>query len=101
MELWKDSVGKMPPSDRVRWHSVDIGLPRFAFRGEQVYIRLNSVPQACSLFESEGQGTGFREPFTVDEPWESGPEVHPGTNKSSEVMATGLSKLECSDKSEN
>lgn len=106
MELWKDSAGEKPPSDWVWRQSVATGFPKFALRGEQVYMRLNSVLKACSLLwglrSEEGQDTGFREPTPRDNgPWESGPEGHPGREKSSEVMATGLSKLEGSDRSGN
>ena len=106
MELWKDSAGEKPPSDRDWRQSGATGFPRFALRGEQVYMRLNSVLKACSLFwgfRSEGaQDTGFRELVpTHDGPWESWPEAHPGRERSSEVMATGLSKLEGSDRSGN
>lgn len=106
MELWKDSAGEKPPSDWERRRSVATGFPRFALRGEQVYMRLNSVLKACSLFwgfrSEDGQDTGFRELVpTEDGPWESWPEGPPGREKSSEVTATGLSKLEGSDRSGN
>lgn len=82
------------------------GFPRFALRGEQVYMRLNSVLKACSLFwgvrSEEGHNTGLREQAPTDDgPWESLPEGPPGREKSSDVMATGLSKLEGSDRSGN
>lgn len=76
MELWKDSAGEKPPSDWERWRSVATGFPRFALRGEQVYMRLNSVLNACSLFwgfrSEEGQDTGLRVLFPPDDrAWES------------------------------
>lgn len=106
MELWKDSAGEKPPSDWERRRSVATGFPRFALRGEQVYMRLNSVLKACSLFggyrSEDAQEAGMREPVpTEDGPWESWPEGPPGREKSSEVTATGLSKLEGSDRSGN
>ena len=104
IELWKDSAGEKPPSDWERWRSGATGFPRFALRGEQVYMRLNSVLKACSLFccevRSEGQDAGFREEAPTDDwPWES--EGPPGREKSSEVTATGLSRLEWRDRSGN
>lgn len=105
-ELWKDSAGEKPPSDWERRRSVATGFPRFALRGEQVYMRLNSVLKAWSLFwwvRSEvGDDTGFKELMPTDDgPWESWPEGPPGNEKSSEVTALGLSKLEGSDRSRN
>lgn len=104
IEQWKESAGENPPSDWERRRSVAVGLPRFALRGEQVYMRLNSVLKACSLFwgfmSEEGHDSGFRELVpTEDGPCESWPA--PDWEKSSEVMATGLSMLEGSDRSGN
>lgn len=106
MELWKESAGENPPSDWERRRSVVVGFPRFALRGEQVYMRLNSVLKACSLFwafmSEEGHDTEFRELLPTDNrPCKSWPAVPPGWEKSSEVTGMGLSKLEGSDRSGN
>lgn len=106
MELWKDSAGEKPPSDWERWRSVATGLPRFALRGEQVYMRLNSVLKACSLFwearSEEGQDAVFTELVPPDDGHcESWPEGPPVRQKSSEFSAIGLSKLEGRDRSGN
>lgn len=80
------------------------GFPRFALRGEQVYMRLNSVLKACSLFwdSEEGHDTRFRELVPIDDgPCESWHEETTGREKSSDVTATVLSKLEGSDRSGN
>lgn len=66
-------------------------------------MRLNSVLKACSLpggFRSEdGQDAGFRElVLTEGKPWDSWLEGAPGREKSSEFTATGLSRLEESDR---
>lgn len=82
------------------------GFPRFALRGEHVYMRLNSVRKACSLFggfrSEDGQDAGFRELVPTEaRPWESWPGGPPGREKSSEFTAKGLSKLEGSERSGN
>lgn len=74
-----------------------------ALSGEHVYMRLNSVLKACSLLgglrSEDGQDVGFRELVpTEGKPCESWPEGAPGREKSSEFPATGLSRLEESDR---
>lgn len=67
-------------------------------------MRLNSVLKACSLLgglrSKDGQDAGFRELVpTEGKPCESWPqEGAPGREKSSEFPATGLSRLEESDR---
>lgn len=100
MELWKDSLGEKLPSDCERRRSAAAGFPRLALSGEHVYMRLNSVLKACSLLgvlrSEDGQDAGL----TELEPTEgkSWPEGAPGREKSSEFPATGLSRLEESDR---
>lgn len=77
---------------------METGFPRLALRGEQVYMRLNSVLNACSLLDGfgsdGGQGAGLEEPW--EESWSP-----TGMEKSSMVTATGLPRLEGRDMSEN
>lgn len=82
------------------------GFPKLALRGEQVYMRLNSVLKACSLLwgagSEEGQDAGVREPMLAEAgPWDSWPAGPAAREKSSEVTATGLSKLEGREMSGN
>lgn len=73
------------------------GFPRLALRGEQVYMRLNSVLNAWSLLNGLGSDSG--QETGLDEPWEES--WPPGMEKSSEVTAIGLPRLEGRDMSEN
>ena len=104
MELCNESAGEKPPSSWERRRSAATGFPRFAFRGEQVYMRLNSVLKACSLLwdSEEGHDTRFREPAPTDSgPCESWHGATTGREKSSDVTAALLSRLEGSDRSGN
>lgn len=76
---------------------METGFPRLALRGEQVYMRLNSVLNACSLLDGFGSDSG--QDAGLDEPWEES--WPPGMEKSSEVTAIGLPRLEGRDMSEN
>lgn len=76
---------------------METGFPRLALRGEQVYMRLNSVLNACSLLDGFGSDSG--QDAGLDEPWEES--WPPGMEKSSEVTAIGLPRLEGRDISEN
>lgn len=66
-------------------------------------MRLNSVLKACSLFCGSEEGHDrFAELVPAHEgPWESWLEAPPGKEKSSEVVATGLSRVEGRDRSGN
>lgn len=97
MELWEDPAGEKAPSERETRRSIVMGFPRLALRGEQVYMRLNSVLNACSLFERFGSDNG--QDAGLDEPWEES--WPPAMEKSSEGTATGLPRLEGRDRSEN
>lgn len=97
MELWKDSAGEKAPSERKRRRSIVMGFPRLALRGEQVYMRLNSVLNACSLLDWFGSDNG--QDAGLDEPWEES--WPPGMEKSSDGTAIGLPRLEGRDRSEN